>query len=506
MPQFMTADEAVLHIKDGDCIINNAFLAIINPAELMGALGRRREQTGSPGDLTIYCAAGFGDWSHGSNCEAPVRSGAVKRVIASHFSSTPETAEMAVRGDIEAYNLPLGPMSHMIRMAASNRQSYITQLGLNLFVDPKNDEYKLNPRSTENLVEEIELDGKRQLKYNIPAFNVAFIKASSADKSGNISFEKECLAGDSLSVAQAVHRAGGKVIVQVERITEGRQRPWNALIPGALVDIIAICPEQKQIAGQGDFNPAYSGDEPLTPHEMREMILQREASAPKKDTARARIARRAAQELKKGDMVNIGVGIPEGVSTEAARSGMIEDIVLTVESGPVNGVPASGKDFGSAIGPHSIWTTAQMFDFYDGGGLNVTFLGGLEIDGHGNVNSHRSGSKLSGIGGFANISQSTPRVVFCLSFTAGGLEIAEDENGQVSIINEGRAPKFVEKVSTVSFSAVNARENGQQVLYITERCVFRLGAEGLELIEVAPGIDLERDILQKLPFQVKVSL
>ncbi len=503
MAQFMTAREAVEHIKDGDCIINNSFLALVNPAQLMGELGKRRMETGSPNNLTIY-GVGFGDWNENSPCEAPVYSGAVSRVIVSHFTSTPETARRAVDGRLEAYNLPLGVMMHMVRASAAGRTDYITEIGVNLFVDPKYSQYKVNDRSKTDLVSEVTIGGRRHLKYSIPSFDVAFIKATSADAAGNISFEKECIAADTLSVAQAVHRRGGKVIVQVERVIETRQRPWNALLPAALVDIIAVCPEQTQIAGVSAFNPEYSGDMPLSPQEMRDYIVRRDEKLPARDIARRLIAQRAIKELRPGDVVNIGVGVPEGVSAEAAKNNLIQDVVLTVESGPVNGVPAAGKDFGAAIGPHSIWTLSQMFDFYDGGGLNVTFLGALEIDGRGNVNSHRSGNKLSGIGGFANISQRTARVVFCTTFTAGGLKI-EQAGDTLSIAEEGRNRKFVEKVSTVSFSADNAIANGQEVIYITERCVFRMTDAGLKLIEVAPGIDINRDILGQLPFIVDIA-
>lgn len=502
----MTPREAVEAVRDGDCIVNNAFLAVINPAELMGALAQRYRETGSPRDLTIFCAAGFGDWKSDSPCDEIVGLGGVKRVIASHFGSTPDTAKAIVEGRVEGYNLPLGVMSHMIRANASGHTSYRTQTGKNLFVDPVNGEYQLNERSKDIMVEELEIDGIRHLKYNTPNFDVAFIKATAADPDGNISFDKEAIAGDSLSLAQAVHRRGGKVIVQVESVLETRHRPWNSLIPACLVDIIVLCPDQRQIAGVDGYNPAYSGEEAMSSDEMRDYIIEREQKSGKApDLARVRIADRAIQELSKGDIVNIGVGIPETVAVQAAKNNLIGDIVLTVESGPINGVPASGVDFGAAIGPHSIWTGAQMFDFYDGGGLNITFLGALEIDSHGNVNSHRSGSKLSGIGGFANISQNTPKVVFCATFSSGGLTVSES-GGKLSIDQEGRMLKFKKDVATVSFSAQNALEQGQKVLYVTERCLFELGPGGLILREVAPGIDLQTQILDLLPFEVEVAL
>ena len=505
MPLFTTAQQAISHVKDGDHVWSNAFLALANPAQLTIALGEIYHSTGHPNNLTFCTTAGYSNWEKNSPMEEFVRAGAVKSVVLGHYSSTPDTAKMVMDGQIEGYNLPTGVMTKMVRAAAAGETYFITDIGRNLFVDPAYAEYRLNSRSTEEYVTDIVIDGKRRLKYRIPDMDVALIKGSSASEDGDISFEQEATVSDALSLAQAVKNRGGIVIVQVQRILSETQRPWNVILPAPLVDYIAVCPEQTQILGMDEYQPAMAGDVSYTPEQVRELVLRSEQDGAKPDLARTIIARRAMRQLNKGDIVNIGVGIPEHVAIEAAKSGLLSDISLTVESGAVNGVPVSGMAFGAAQGAHSIYNMAQQFDFYDGGGLDICFIGALEIDASGNVNAHHSPNKLAGIGGFANITQSTGKVVFCATFTAGGLELSQ-QDGMLNVSNEGRYAKFVNKVKSISFSSKNALETGQQVLYVTERCVFRLGSEGLELIEVYPGIDVKRDVLDQLPFEVTVIL
>ena len=504
MPEFTSLQNAVSFVKDNDYVWSNAFLALVNPIELQTALGQRVKTSGSPKNLTYCCTAGFGDWIKDSANEDFVRYGAVKSVILGHLTSTPTTVQKILNCEIEGYNLPLGVMSKMVRAAAAGERYYITDVGLNLFIDPIYGDYRLNAISKEEYVTEVVIDQKRRLKYKIPPMDVAFIKASSADIEGNVSFEKEGSVADALSLAQAVHLRKGRVIVQVERILKDHQRPWNVVIPAPLIDFIVVCPGQTQIAGIDEYSPAYAGDKFYASEPIRDMVISREQESPPLDAARSSVVRRAVAELLPGHIANIGIGIPELVAVEAAKNGVLAKVTLTVESGAMKGAPASGKAFGAVIGAHSISNMAQMFDLYDGGGLDVCFLGALEIDRFGNVNSHMSDGKLSGIGGFANISQNTPKVVFCTTFSAGGLEVHET-NGMLSIQKEGKYTKFVSNVKSVSFSAINAKNTNQEVLYITERCVFRLVKEGLELIEIMPGIDLQRDILSHIPFGISIS-
>jgi len=503
MPQFLSPAEAVKCIKDGDCVIFNNFLSLNNAEQLSGALGERFQETGSPKDLTVYCTAGLGGWDPSSPCEAFICKGAVKTVICSHYGSMPGTAQMILNNELEGYNLPYGAMSHAVRAAASGQPYIISDVGLNLFVDPKYKGYQLNALAKREMVREIYIDGKRRLQYDAPQPDVALLKASSCDEQGNISMEGEPMCGDALSVAQAVHRRGGKVIVQVKGMLKGSRRPIEVVIPSVLVDYICICPEQTQIQGIPEDNPRLSGGQPMTDEELRTFVNENEDAGPK-DPVKLHIARRAVRELQPGHIVNIGVGAPEFVAVEAARNGLLPQITLTVEAGSMKGMPVGGRAFGATMAPQCVCTTAEQFDFYDGGGLDICFIGALEVDGEGNVNGHYHPKKLSGIGGFINITQFTHKVVFCTTFSAGGLEIADTEDG-LKIVKEGRILKFVEHVNALSFSAQNAHENNQEVVYVTERCVFKLGENGLILTEVARGIDVEKDILNLLPFHVEVA-
>jgi len=503
MPSIVSTAEAVKVIKDGDCIMYNNFLGLNNPEQLSIALNERFEATGSPKNLTLYCTAGLGGWHAGNPCEKIVPLGGVKTVIMSHYGSMPETAQMILDGKIEAYNLPFGVMSHSVRAGASGQPYIISDAGLNLFVDPKYNGYQLNELSKQVLVEEIVIDGKRRLKYKTPRSDVALLKASSADKFGNISWEDEPIIGDALSIAQLTKRCGGKVIVQVKHILDKPRRPSEVVIPAALVDYICVCPEQVQIQSIEGFNPRYSGDMPMTDEEL-EAYVRENAKEDPKELPKRLIARRAAKELKPGQVVNIGVGAPEFVGVEAAKEGMLSKVVLTVEAGVYKGVPAGGFAFGAAMGAQCCCTTAEQFDLYDGGGLDICFIGALEIDGEGNVNGHYHPKKLSGIGGFINITQFTHKVVFCTTFSVGGLEIEDSEEG-LKIVKEGKFLKFAEHVNALSFSAANAHENKQEVVYVTERCVFRLGEKGLVLSEVRKGVDVQKQILDLLPFKVEVS-
>lgn len=504
----MSAREAVALIRDGDTIWVNAFLAIANPVHLNEALSERVREGRGPKGLTVYCSAGFGDWSPDSAAEGYIRDGAVDAVVLGHFASMPSTGRRILAGEIEGYNLPLGVMSHMIRAAASRKRVLHSKVGLNLFVDPRYGEYRLNERSAKELVRPVEIAGEPMLEYDVPKVDVALIKGSSADRRGNITFEDECATVDALSTAQAARNGGGKVIVQVSRLIEKHHRPRNVIIPGMLVDAVAVCPDQTQIVNITGNNMSLSGDvfargrDIEIWHSMlqQNMITNGRGRLPMHNV----IGNRAFDELRPGHVANIGIGIPELVGLAAVRRDMLEGISLTVESGATGGLPANGIAFGATIGAETIVDMAQQFDFYDGGGLDICFLGALQVDREGNVNAHASGRKLTGIGGFANITQSSRCVVFCCTFSAGGLE-AEASQGKVRIAREGGVGKFVERVDSVSFSAKNAHASGQRVLYVTERCVFRLADEGLELIEAAPGVDVRRDILDRLPFPVAVA-
>jgi len=503
----MSAAEAAALIGDGDTICINSFLTLGNPEVLHKALAERFQKTGHPKDLTLFCASGFGGWDETRYADSYISAGAVGRVIAGHVGSMPAVVRMAQSGEIEAYNMPLGVLSHVLRAAASRKEGYLSEVGLGIFVDPRRDGPGLNSRSKEELVKLVELEGREYLYYKTPKIDVAFIKGTSVDPNGNITFEKECLTIDALSTAQAAKANGGIVIVQVEKVSHLFSRPRNVIVPGVLVDAVVVCPDQKQLLDEA-YNPTLSGDIHVPPSHMNywmgEMRLSGKRGSLEADTAHEFIGERAAHELKEGQVVNIGIGIPEMVGRYASKRGILEHIDLTVESGGIGGLPAPGIAFGAVIGADIITDMAQQFDFYDGGGLDICFMGGYEVDRHGNVNAHVVGGRFAGIGGFANITSATPVVVFCMTFSAIGLEVERRGNG-VRIVKEGSRQKFKNSIEALSFSAQRALQRGQRVLYVTERCVFCLTDQGLMLCEVYDGVDLQKDILGKLDFDVQLG-
>jgi propionate CoA-transferase len=396
----------------------------------------------------------------------------------------------------------LGVLSHTIRAAAAGRDWHLSEVGIGIYADPRVDTYALNSISKKELVAVREMEGREYLLYQTPRIDIAFIKGTTVDPNGNISFEKEYLTVDALALAQATKRNGGKVIVQVERVSHQFSRPRNVIVPGLLVDAVVVCEPQ---ADAKEYNPALSGDIHVPASHMDYFVTKLSTTINKKangDHTADIIGERAAKELRPGQIVNIGIGIPETVGKHASRQGILKDIHITVEAGGVGGLPAPGVAFGATIGADMICDMATQFDFYDGGGLDICFLGGLEADMQGNVNAHKLPGGYAGIGGFANITHATKTIVFCMSFNTKGL-VALDENGKSLVAKEGAIPKFKKEISAISFSGKNALKRGQRVLYITERCVFELTEKGLALKEVYPGIDETRQIRGMLDFYVE---
>lgn len=503
MYEIMTADEAIRLIRDGDCICVNSFVGIENPIELHEAIYRRYQKMQSPTHLTMISSAGFGVWDDEHNAEGYIREGAVDKLICGHFGAMLSTKKLVLEDRFEAYNLPLGCISHAIRAQAGGLPGALLKVGLDIFVDPRKEGPGINRISIDDsLVKHVEVDGEEFLYYKLPKINIALIKGTAADRKGNITFDDMFMSGDALSICQAVKANRGKVIVQVDRLVDTPSRPRNAIIPGCLVDaIVVVEPETRNeayTALTGSFEIPY--EEWNTWSERLDLVSVKQS---KNNTVANIIGKRASKELRVDDIVNIGIGIPEMVSRFARKSGMLDMVTLTVESGGIGGFPVSGEAFGAMIGAASVYDMANQFDLYDNGGLDVCFMGALEVDKEGNVNAHRGPGAFAGIGGFANITSKTPTVVFCFSFTAKGLEVSQTK-GIVTVEKEGTIPKFVDQVKSISFSAGRAIANGQKVLYVTERCVFRLTPKGLKLIEVYPGIDVQKDILYLLPFEVEV--
>ncbi|NCB28025.1 MAG: propionate CoA-transferase, partial [Bacteroidia bacterium] len=365
---------------------------------------------------------------------------------------------------------------HGRRAAAAGHQGIFSKIGLGIFVDPRLDGPGMNEISKQELVKLVEVDGEEYLYYKTPKIDIAFIKGTTVDPNGNISFEREYLTLDALSLAQATKANGGKVIVQVEQVSHMFPRPRNIIVPGILVDAVVVGEAQEQVFHR-DYNPTLSGDihVPSTHMDywMRKLDLSSKRKSRLDDISTEIIGERAAKELRSGDIVNIGIGIPEMVGKYASLIGVLKDITLTVEAGGIGGLPAPGVCFGATIGPDMICDMANQFDFYDGGGLDICFMGGMEVDCRGNVNAHRIGDRFAGIGGFANITAATKTVVFCMNFTTNGLNVSR-ENEKVCINKEGNVLKFKKEITAISFSAQNAVARNQRVLYVTERCVFIL--------------------------------
>ena len=501
-------EDAINMVQDGDTIWINSFSAVASPVDLNIALTRRFRATGHPLHLSVYSPFSFSDWRDDSDVEGYICEGAADRVVVGFFGTLRRTSQAILDNKIEGYNLPGGVMSHMIRAGAMGWGHLFSKIGLNLFVDPVNDQYKLNERSKEDLVRHVfSATGVEGLSYNIPKINIAFLKATCADRRGNISFRNEGGSIDALSVAQATHRDGGKVIVQVREIVNSHMAPRTVEIPAALVDAVVLCPEQKQLTTLDGYFDYICGNYVPSGRILRaccDEIREHIGATSARNSLHRAIAKRAYHELEVGQIVNIGIGIPELIAEEVLDHNQLEDIHLSVETGMTGGFPLGGRGFGCSISPDTILDMARQFDFYEGGGLDAAFIGALQIDAMGNVNGHYTEGKLSGIGGFANISQATKKVVFCCTFTVKGLEGTFDGK-EVHITREGKIKKFVPKVSALSFSEKNAHTNGQDIMYITERCVFVLGEHGLRLTEIAPGIDLQRDILDLLDFDVEVA-
>ncbi len=488
-----TADEAAGLVKTGDTLASGGFVGACHPEALSAAIERRFDKTGLPRELTIVYAAGQGDGkTRGANHFA--HPGMLKRVIGGHWGLAPALGNMAIEGEIEAYNFPQGVICQLFRDIAAGRPGCITHIGLQTFVDPVFDGGRLNTNSSENMVERVELGGKTWLWYKAFPINIGLIRATAADPAGNIIMNREAIIGEALAIAQAVHNSGGTVIAQVSELLDQAIEPQQVIVPGILIDRIVVSePHEHHQTFAEEFNWRYCTAQPEdeVPGAHLESMVMNE---------RRIICSRAIEEVPENAIANLGIGMPEGIARIAAERGILSRFTLTVESGPIGGIPAGGMSFGASVHPGAVVSQPEQFDLYDGGGLDYAALGAAQIDARGNVNVSKFGTRLPGVGGFINISQTAKRLVFCGSFTAGGLEVMV-ENGKLIIVKEGGVRKFVRAVEQISFNAVYANELGQKVLYITERAVFKLTINGLELIEIAPGIDIQRDILDLMDFK-----
>ncbi len=495
-PTFLAAAEAALLVHDGDTVaISGNGAGMISAEAIFAAIERRFLDTGHPCDLTLVHSLGLGDrGALGTNRFA--HEGMVRRVIAAHFTWSPRMQQLIADERVEAYCFPGGVIQHLLREIGAGRPGLFTHSGLGTFVDPRQQGGRCNARSRDTLVQLIHVDGQEVLHYRPFRVDVGIVRGTYADTRGNISPEEEAIDMDVHSIALAAHNSGGRVLAQVRQVVEaGRLPPRHVRIPGIMVDAIVTAPDQAQFYGR-DYDLTISG-------QRRGAIDEVRAEVPSKLERRI-IARRAAQELAPGASLNFGFGIPGGIFGVVAEQGLGPDLWMSVEQGVHNGQMLDDALFGAARNADAILPSIEQFDFYSGGGVDIAFLGMGEADADGNVNvSHLAGA-LIGPGGFIEIAQNARTVVFCGTFDAQGARVSF-EDGSLRVLQPGAVRKFVSRVERITFSGDVARKRGQQVLYVTERAVFRLQPDGLELVEVAPGIDVARDILPGMGFVPGVS-
>ena len=496
LKKIVEAADAVAVIHDGDVVASVGYGGNGTPDQLFVALEKRFVETAAPRDLTLVFSTGQGDMKErGLNRLA--HEGLVKRVIGGYFGLSPAIEKLIVDNRIEAYNLPEGIITHMYRNIGAGKPGTLSRVGLGTYVDPRHDGGRMNALTTEDIVRLMEIDGEEYLFYKSFPIQVALIRGTTADPDGNITAERESLALENLALAIAARNSGGIVLAQVERVAaEGSLDARLVKVPGVLVDCVVLAEPEHHMQTYGtQFNPAFSGELRVPQKVVRTVELD----------DRKLIARRALFELTPNCVINVGVGsVPDQVPLVASEERIADLLTLTVDPGVIGGVPMSGLDFGAAVNYQAVIDHGSAFDFIDGGGLDAAFLGFGECDAAGNVNASRFGRRIPGCGGFIDISQNAKKLIFVGTFSSGGLELAV-EDGRVRIIKEGKFPKFVERIGQTTFSADYAQRWQQDVLYVTERCVFRLGASGLTLTEVAPGIELERDILARLPFKPAID-
>ncbi|AYF54626.1 3-oxoacid CoA-transferase [Clostridium botulinum C] len=491
----LTADEAVKIVNDGDTLTTSGFVSSSCPEALNKAMEKRFLETGSPKNITLMYASSQGN-RDGSGADHYAHKGLVKRIIAGHLNTAPKMGQMCIDNEIEGYNLPQGVLLNLFRDIAGHRPGTITHVGLDTFVDPRNGGGKVNDITKEDLVEVIKINNEEKLFYKAFPINVAFIRGTYADEYGNITFEKEITPLEGTSTAQAVKNSGGKVVVQVEKVVKGGTLdPRLVKIPGIYVDAVVVAEPQdhEQSFGQ-EYEPGVSGELRVPIDNMKPIPL----------SAKKIIGRRAAMELEEDTVVNLGIGAPEYVAQVANEEGIGDYMTLTVESGPIGGIPQGGTRFGSSMNPDCLIDQPYQFDFYDGGGLDLAFLGLAQCDESGNINVSKFGPRIAGCGGFINITQNSKKVFFCGTFTAGGLK-TKVEDGKLVILQEGKSKKFLKNVEQVTFSGRYANRTGQTVRYITERAVFELKEDGVHLIEIAPGIDLQTQVLDLMDFVPKMD-
>ncbi len=496
MSKIIGARTAIDLVRSGDTLaIHGAGGGNVEPDLLIRTLAEKFEETRQPRDLSLFHVSGLGDWKS-TGLNLLTGEGLVRRNIGGHYGMSPKYAQLILDNKIEAHCWPQGVMSQWLREVAAGRPGLVTHIGLKTFIDPRVEGGKLNARTTQDLIEVVTLAGREWLFYRAFPLNVCFIRGTTADEKGNLTLEQEPAFLEVLPMAMATRNSGGIVIAQVKRLAQSGTLPAKMVkVPHTMVDHIVVHPGQWQSV-ESEYDPALSGEVKVPISSLPPMELD----------ARKVIARRAALEIVAlpRAVLNMGVGMPDGIARVAAEEGIQDRMAATIEQGITGGIPAPGVIFGMSANPEAILDQPYQFDFYDGGGLDLAFLGLAEADEQGNVNVSKFHGRMPGVGGFVNISQGAKAVVFCGTFTAGGLEV-EAGDDRLHIRKEGRFRKFVPRVEQITFSGMYAAAQGQRVEFITERAVLVITKKGLLVTEVAPGIDLERDVLGQMAFRPRVS-
>lgn len=484
-------------IKDGDWVSTSGFQLAAYPEEIAQAVEKRFLEENHPQNLTLFSCTQGGNWA-GLGNDHMAHEGLLKAVICGHYGSIPKISQLAIENKIECYNLPQGVIAAMMRAAITGMPGELTKVGLNTYIDPRLEGGKFNSATTKDIIEVEHFRGEEWLFYPAPKLNIGLIRGTIADTNGNLCLKDEICPLDIALVARAVKACGGKVIAQVKYVAEAGTLPAAQVdVPGIYVDAIVVC--QNPETNHKQTAVTYY-DETLTGRiNVPVAAMERTPLSMKKV-----MARRAAMELKANSVINLGIGTPEMISPVVAEEGLLDQITMTTENGGIGGIPLGGKDFGAARNMQAVVPTLDQFDFYTGGGLDVAFLGLAEADKEGNINVSKFGNSLTGCGGFINIITGTQKIIYMGTFTAGGLK-CKIGDGTLTITQEGKVKKFRQQVGQISFSGKYAVQAGQDVLYITERAVFKLVANGLELIEIAPGVDIKKDILHQMEFEPIIS-
>ncbi len=493
--KLITTKEAAELIKDGVSVGTVGFMLTGAPEEIFTRIEERFLETGHPKNLSLMWASGVGDGQPVRGINHLAHEGLLKQTIGGHYGLIPKLGKLIAEKKVAAYNFPQGVLTGMFREMAGNRPGVLTHVGLGTFVDPDYEGGKLNELCKEDIVQKLKVNDKDYLLYNSQKIDVAIIRGTECDEYGNIGYSEEALKLENLSVAMAAKNNGGIVIAQVKRtVKNGDIDPRNILVPGIMVDYVAVADDEKNHMQTGGtlFNKEFitisseKSTTEVTPLELNPKTI---------------IARRCAEFLDKNDkIVNYGIGLPEYVAAVLKEQGVDSNYTATVEPGVIGGAAQGKFDFGSSIHPQSIIDHQHKFDFYDGGGIDCTFLGMAQCNDKGSINVSKFGPKIPGCGGFINISQNAKRVVFCGTFTAGGLEVAI-EDSKLSIITEGRNKKFINNIEQITFNGEYEALKNKELYLVTERAVFEIAKSGLTLIEIAPGVDLEKDILANMDFK-----